>query len=153
MSTKFRGLHKWTNILVLGKSCKYCKWEIWGYGCDVRRVGVGAGWQSNGIVSFFVKTTSQYFFSAMQPEVFTADIWWHILQTWTEQYGIVVYLNGVRSGDEQRMALPYTYSSVGTTFRMGRGHGGTGGRATIDEFLFWPEARGEDFAEFVYNMY
>ncbi len=128
-----------------------------GYGCNVQTVGTCAARLPGGSITFVTKTTTEFFLLTVQPEVFTTDIWWLILQTWTEQYGTIVYLNGVRSGDHEKVALSPKYDSIGTTFRMGRGHNPSrtyeGGRATIDEFLFWPEARGEDFAKFLYDMY
>ncbi len=131
--------------------------RLLGYGGARPTVGTGAMIFADGTIQFWVKTTSAYLGSRVEPEAFTAGVWWHIVHVWTELDGCIVYLNGVRSGVEVRdQRSPGTYFSVETTFRIGRGHGDINtdnGQITIDEFLFWPEARSEDFAKFLFDLY
>ena len=103
-------------------------------------------------LGFQLKTkTKWYKFSAQV----STNVWHHIGFTWSEQMGLLVYVDGERVLGPSDVVLNSRPSTTYNNFFIGKPNnvGNYYGTAILDEVLFWEELKDPDFFKTVYDSY
>ncbi len=118
-----------------------------GYGCNVARVGACFRRNSN-VLKVEVKNTTHRM--EQTTTEYITDEWMHVAMCMFNDR-LALYLNGQNVGSP--VLVENSHSTTASSFLMGTAANAGWGEVTLDEFLFWPQARCGEFSRRVYDLY
>ena len=81
---------------------------------------------------------------------YITDEWMHVVMCLFNN-GLALYLNG--QSVASTIIVENSHSATPSDFLMGTSANAGFGEITLDEFLFWPQARCGEFSQRVYDLY
>ena len=124
------------------------------FGCRINRLGVCFN-QAYGYIGWTIGGGPRYFRHTVLSNELPYDTWLCIGSTWSETYGLQVYVDGESLAEYiPPTTRGFTVTAIASTFYFGRSANNNTlawAKFAIDEFYFWPEVKCADFMRFLYE--